>query len=205
MALHRCIQSLLPFSLSSSSFLFNSALYGKSIFILCHNPSTQIDTTQIQLDIESLNSGDLFASSLSYASFVDILSLLSQYSSTVYVSRTSDSGTSCGTVSSPCSSLNTAVTHLISTGIRILTIIDSSDVEEEISLSDLSIQSPADADASSLSEDIPSASGILLFNTTYDLKTHESILSFEGAFSLSDLIIYFGSSNQHFPPTLPRL
>ncbi|KAH7824388.1 uncharacterized protein MONOS_4817 [Monocercomonoides exilis] len=145
----------LNFLFKNIAFSGNKAFVGRDIFIECTNISNQINETQFVMDLRAdsfIRLNAIYGIDPTLSEPVDLIDLITVYqASTIVVSNVfGNSGANdrqCGTNIRPCLSVGYGVSHLVGDFLRIVAIDEQSEIEKEIELSDITIQSKSFAKA----------------------------------------------------------
>ncbi|KAH7832206.1 uncharacterized protein MONOS_997 [Monocercomonoides exilis] len=139
----------LLFLLKNVTFSGNEAFIGRDIFIECTNISNQINETQFVMDLRAdsfIRLNAIYGIDPTLSEPVDLMDLITIYqSATIVVSNIFENGGAndrqCGTNTHPCLSLGYGIGHLVGDFLRIVAIDEQSEIEKEIEINDITIQS----------------------------------------------------------------
>ncbi|KAH7818389.1 uncharacterized protein MONOS_13421 [Monocercomonoides exilis] len=139
----------LLFLFKNVTFSGNEAFIGRDIFIECTNISNQINETQFAMDLRAdsfIRLNAIYGIDPTLSEPVDLMDLITIYqSATIVVSNIFGKGgvndRQCGTSTHPCLSLGYGVGHLVGDFLRIVAIDEQSEIEKEVELNDITIQS----------------------------------------------------------------
>ncbi|KAH7823113.1 uncharacterized protein MONOS_17615 [Monocercomonoides exilis] len=188
----------LNFVLSNITFVDNSALRGRDVYIRCHSIDAQIVEGQFLLDFRAPFAKELAMWGCTTDSFVDeedlLLRVMRYQSETIFVSSVANNhGDSkrCGEFSAPCRSLNAGVQHIIPSSYSQLLISEESVINRGCDARDVIIRSLKS----------PSVAFVYLNSTIGDegslIRTSGNVRIERLKFSVGQLFSYSGSSIIH--------
>ncbi|KAH7832351.1 uncharacterized protein MONOS_6030 [Monocercomonoides exilis] len=138
----------LQFVFSNITLSGNRAYRGFDLFIKCQNIETQIVEEQFLLDFRSLSSKELSIWGCTREFNEDEQDLLPKVilfrSETIFVSGVSSNNTNnrqCGSLSGPCTSLDTGISHVIPTKYSQLLIVEETNLQSATSIKSVLIRS----------------------------------------------------------------
>ncbi|KAH7821935.1 uncharacterized protein MONOS_1203 [Monocercomonoides exilis] len=139
----------LLFLFKNVTFSGNEAFVGRDIFIECTNISNQINETQFAMDMRTdfyIRLNAIYGIDPTLSEPTDLIDLVTIYqSASIVVSNIFENGGAndrqCGTNSHPCLSLGYGINHLVGDFLRIVAIDEQSEIEKEVELNDITIQS----------------------------------------------------------------
>eukprot|EP00770_Monocercomonoides_exilis_P013238 MONOS_13185.1-p1 / transcript=MONOS_13185.1 / gene=MONOS_13185 / organism=Monocercomonoides_exilis_PA203 / gene_product=unspecified product / transcript_product=unspecified product / location=Mono_scaffold00788:298-9083(-) / protein_length=2902 / sequence_SO=supercontig / SO=protein_coding / is_pseudo=false len=146
----KCVErGELLFLFKNVTFSGDEAFVGRDIFVECTNISNQINETQFVMDLRAdsyIRLNAIFGIDPTLSEPADLMDLITIYqSATIVVSNIFGNGggndRQCGTSTHPCLSLGYGVGHLAGDFLRVVAIDEQCEIEKEVELNDITIQS----------------------------------------------------------------
>ncbi|KAH7822098.1 uncharacterized protein MONOS_15737 [Monocercomonoides exilis] len=139
----------LYFLFKNITFSGNEAFVGRDIFIECTNISNQINETQFAMDLRAdsfIRLNAIYGIDPTLSEPVDLIDLITIYqASTIVISNMFGKGGAnyrqCGTNTRPCLSAGYGIGHLVGDFLKVVAIDEQSEIEKEIEINDITIQS----------------------------------------------------------------